>query len=60
MRVNVYHRDNTTYVINVRDTDEITEELGLTDAEADTMDDELQTIGRYWVGPYYLSAAKPR
>ena len=54
MRVNVYMKDRTAYLVNVRDTDALMEEIGLTDAETDAMEDELKRIGRYWVGPYYL------
>lgn len=55
MRVDVYMAENTDYIVNVRDTDALGEELGLTDDEMDVMDDEIRKMGRYWVGPYYLS-----
>lgn len=55
MRVKVYMAENTDYCVNVRDVDALGEELGLTDAEMDHIDDELRDQGRAWVGPYYLS-----
>lgn len=55
MKVNVYHKDKTETPINVRYTDEVAEELGLSDTQFDAMNAELQKTGRYWVGDYYLT-----
>lgn len=58
MRVNVYMKANRDYIINVRDTDALMEELGLTDAQTDTMEEALTASGEYLVGPYYLAVRK--
>ena len=55
MRVNVYHAADTTYLINVRDTDALMEEHGLTERETCAMEDELKSVGRYWLGEFYLT-----
>ena len=46
MRCNIL-RASDDYVLNVRDTDAIAEEYGMTDAEACTMEAELKRVGRF-------------
>lgn len=48
MRCNIL-RASDDYVLNVRDTDAIAEEYGMTDSEADRMEGELRRVGRYWL-----------
>ncbi len=52
-------RASDDYVLNVRCTDEIGEERGMTDAEIDAMERELKTVGRFWLdADTYVRRAK--
>lgn len=48
MRCNVL-RASDDYVLNVRDTDAIAEEYGMTDEQWRDMERELKVMGRYWL-----------
>lgn len=48
MKVNVL-RQPDDYLLNVRHTDEIAEQYGMTDAEAAHMENQLKTSGRFWI-----------
>jgi hypothetical protein len=37
------------YEINVRYTDEIGESEGMTDQQISAMEDEIKSVGRYWL-----------
>lgn len=53
MKVNVFHVDQDTgaeSLNNVRHTDEIAEDNGMTDAEACHMESEIRKAGRFWLG----------
>ena len=51
MRVTIMRlRDDATeHVENVRYTDEIAEDEGMSDADFEAMTAELQQVGRYWL-----------
>jgi hypothetical protein len=48
MRCNI-KRASDDYILNVRDTDAIAEEYGMSDEEATRMELELKKVGRYWL-----------
>ena len=59
MRCNIL-RASDDYVLNVRDTDAIAEEYGMTDAQARAMETELKRMGRFWLdaGETYAAPRK--
>ena len=60
MRCNIL-RASDDYLLNVRDTDAIGEEYGMSDAEIDAMELELKRIGRFWLdaGETYARPVRP-
>ena len=42
-------RASDDYVLNIRHTDEIAEENGMTETETCAMERELKTVGRFWL-----------
>ncbi|HTE40298.1 MAG TPA: hypothetical protein VK629_05695 [Steroidobacteraceae bacterium] len=48
IRCNIY-RASDDYILNVRDTDAIGEEYGMTDTEMTRMELQLDKMGRYWL-----------
>ena len=60
MRCNIL-RASDDYLLNVRDTDAIGEEYGMSDAEYDHMIGKLKTVGHYWLdnGETYARPVRP-